>query len=115
MVGSHVSSCDPVVGSHDLLCPTPPGDYDALLVLMLLPRLTFKADLVIDQLKQQVRNLHSCYVRVTTRVVVCSRAQTLDINHLYFAILFKALISPIGQYVRNVYMCSICAVTLTTP
>ena len=29
------------------------GDYDALLVLMLLPRLAFKAELVIDQLKQQ--------------------------------------------------------------
>ena len=54
----HVSSCDPEVGSHDFLCPTPLGDYDALLVLMLLPRLIFKADLVIDQLKQQVRNLY---------------------------------------------------------
>lgn len=79
------------VRSHDLLCPTPPGDYDALLVLMLLPRLTFKADLVIDQLKQQVRNLHSCYIHVTTRVVVWSCAQTLDVNHLYFEILFKTL------------------------
>ncbi len=29
------------------------GDYDALLVLMMLPRMTFKAELVIDQLKQQ--------------------------------------------------------------
>ena len=50
--------------------PPPIGDYDALLVLMLLPRLIFKADLVIDQLKQQVRNLHSCYIHVTTRVMV---------------------------------------------
>ena len=67
----HVGSCDPEVGSHDLLCPTPPlGDYDALLVLMLLPRLIFKADLVIDQLKQQVRNLHSCYIHVTMRVAI---------------------------------------------
>ena len=29
------------------------GDYDALLVLMLLPRLLFKAELIVDQLKQQ--------------------------------------------------------------
>ncbi|XP_064382819.1 dynactin subunit 1-like isoform X2 [Halichondria panicea] len=29
------------------------GDYDALLVLMLLPRLTFKADMLKDQLRQQ--------------------------------------------------------------
>ena len=29
------------------------GDYDALLVLMLLPRLLFKTELLIDQLKQQ--------------------------------------------------------------
>lgn len=29
------------------------GDYDALLVLMLLPRLVFKAELLTDQLKQQ--------------------------------------------------------------
>ena len=29
------------------------GDYDALLVLMMLPRMVFKAELVIDQLKQQ--------------------------------------------------------------
>ncbi len=35
------------------------GDYDALLVLMLLPRLVFKAELVVDQLKQQV---HECTV-----------------------------------------------------
>lgn len=35
---------------HDLCCS---GDYDALLVLMLLPRMAFKADLVINQLKQQ--------------------------------------------------------------
>ena len=41
--------------------PPPLGDYDALLVLMLLPRLIFKAELVIDQLKQQVRIL---YVRL---------------------------------------------------
>ena len=50
--------------------PPPLGDYDALLVLMLLPRLIFKADLVIDQLKQQVRNLHSCYIHVTMRVAI---------------------------------------------
>ncbi len=31
----------------------PSGDYDALLVLMLLPRLTFKADMLKDQLRQQ--------------------------------------------------------------
>ena len=30
------------------------GDYDALSVIMLLPRLVFKADLIVDQLKQQV-------------------------------------------------------------
>ena len=30
------------------------GDYDAIQVLMLLPRIIFKADLVTDQLKQQV-------------------------------------------------------------
>ena len=30
------------------------GDYDAIQVLMLLPRIVFKADLVTDQLKQQV-------------------------------------------------------------
>lgn len=29
------------------------GDYDALLVLMLLPRMCFKSELVMDQLKQQ--------------------------------------------------------------
>ena len=29
------------------------GDYDALLVLMMLPRMTFKAELVMEQLKQQ--------------------------------------------------------------
>ena len=29
------------------------GDYDALLVLMLLPRLLFKTELIVDQLKQQ--------------------------------------------------------------
>ena len=29
------------------------GDYDAIQVLMLLPRIIFKADLVTDQLKQQ--------------------------------------------------------------
>ena len=29
------------------------GDYDALQVLMLLPRLLFKAELIVDQLKQQ--------------------------------------------------------------
>ena len=29
------------------------GDYDALLVLMLLPRLLFKAELIVDQLRQQ--------------------------------------------------------------
>ena len=68
-----MSSCDPELGSHDFLCPTPLGDYDALLVLMLLPRLIFKAELVIDQLKQQVRNLHSCYVHVTMRVAVLGR------------------------------------------
>ena len=50
--------------------PPPLGDYDALLVLMLLPRLIFKADLVIDQLKQQVINLHSCYIHVTMRVAI---------------------------------------------
>lgn len=31
------------------------GDYDALLVLMLLPRMSFKAELIIDQLKQQYK------------------------------------------------------------
>ena len=31
----------------------PSGDYDALLVLMLLPRLSFKTDLLKDQLRQQ--------------------------------------------------------------
>lgn len=31
----------------------PPGDYDALLVLMLLPRLSFKTLLLKDQLRQQ--------------------------------------------------------------
>ncbi len=35
------------------LPPPPSGDYDALLVLMLLPRLTFKADMLKDQLRQQ--------------------------------------------------------------
>ena len=30
------------------------GDYDAILVLMLLPRIIFKAEIVIDHLKQQV-------------------------------------------------------------
>ena len=30
------------------------GDYDAILTLMLLPRLLFKADLVLSQLRQQV-------------------------------------------------------------
>lgn len=29
------------------------GDYDALLVLMLLPRLLFKAELIVEQLRQQ--------------------------------------------------------------
>lgn len=37
--------------SHDPSLP--PGDYDALLVLMMLPRMSFKAELVIDQIKQQ--------------------------------------------------------------
>lgn len=50
-----------------LLSPLPPisipphwsiilcaGDYDAIQVLMLLPRIVFKADLVTDQLRQQV-------------------------------------------------------------
>ena len=36
----------------DLSCDLS-GDYDALLVLMLLPRLLFKTELLIDQLKQQ--------------------------------------------------------------
>ncbi len=36
----------------------PSGDYDALNVTMLLPRLVFKADLIIDQLKQQVIRVH---------------------------------------------------------
>lgn len=35
----------------------PAGDYDAILVLMLLPRIVFKAELVIDQLKQQVQRM----------------------------------------------------------
>ena len=34
------------------------GDYDAIQVLMLLPRMVFKADLVIDQLRQQVQHIH---------------------------------------------------------
>ena len=29
------------------------GDYDALLILMMLPRMSFKAELIIEQLKQQ--------------------------------------------------------------
>ena len=58
VVLGHVSSRDPEVGSHDFFYPTLLGDYDALLVLMLLPRLIFKAELVIDQLKQQVRILY---------------------------------------------------------
>ena len=40
---------------YDKFHATPTGDYDALSVMMLLPRLVFKAELIIDQLKQQVR------------------------------------------------------------
>ena len=40
-----------------LLWP-PLGDYDAVNVIMLLPRIVFKAQLIIDQLKQQVRLLN---------------------------------------------------------
>ena len=39
---------------HHSHAVVPPGDYDALLVLMLLPRLVFKAELIMDQLRQQV-------------------------------------------------------------
>lgn len=38
-----------------MILPRYQGDYDALLVLMLLPRMTFKAELVINQLKQQYK------------------------------------------------------------
>ena len=36
------------------VCVCRAGDYDAIQVLMLLPRIVFKAELVIEQLKQQV-------------------------------------------------------------
>ena len=39
---------------HLYSCDYVSGDYDAINVVMLLPRLVFKAELIIDQLKQQV-------------------------------------------------------------
>ena len=43
---------------HLALLSSPSGDYDAVNVIMLLPRIVFKAELIIDQLKQQVRLLN---------------------------------------------------------
>ncbi len=53
MYGSSIRCFDTTNSYCHFNHPPPLGDYDALLVLMLLPRLTFKADMLKDQLRQQ--------------------------------------------------------------
>lgn len=58
------------------------GDYDALLVLMLLPRLSFKAELLKDQLRQQ-HKLDDVLGSLSTITVGQTDALTFVLNLVY--------------------------------